>query len=497
MIDKQLVNKNITPIKGPIFVLVFLFSFIIFIWPVFSQEIKDLDITLAIDTQLRNDESVPSHMIDMITKDGIVKMTGSVDNLLARQRAAKVAETVKGVRAVVNEIEVRPTVRTDEQIRVDIEQALQDDPATDIYKLSVTVQNGVVSLNGRLGSWHEEELCVQVAKGVKGVRQVIPNFNVLMKLVRSDSKIAAEIERRLSWDVWVDEAMIEVKVIKGDVFLSGIAVSLAEKTRAYRDSWIAGVRSVNNDDLLIDWSKRNEMRRQQEYSLKSDEGIRNAIKDAFSYDPRVSPFNLNFSVNIGEVTLTGCVSNLKAKRAAEQDAKNTVGVWRVKNHLKVRPSIGPNTNIMPAVDTEIARRVRTALLWNSIIHQHTITVSVSNGMARLGGSVDSKFEKSLAEDITSRVKGVVEVANYISVGRVWKEKDDREIRKDIEYELRWSSFLDEEDISISVNDGIVILSGVVNSLRDRRLATENAYEGGAKHVLNKLKVRNGPEHYHP
>jgi len=497
MINKRFDNKNIIPKNDRIFALVFLFLFIISVCPVFSQEIKDIDITLAIDTQLSNDENVPSHMIDMITKDGIVKMTGSVDNLLARQRAAKVAETVKGVRAVINGIEVRPTARADEQIRLDVEQALQDDPATDPYKLSVTVQNGAVSLNGRLGSWHEEELCVQVAKGVKGVRQVIPNFNVLMKPGRSDSEIVTEIERRLAWDVWVDGAMIEVKVIKGDVFLSGIAGSLAEKTRAYGNSWIAGVRSVKDDDLLIDWSKRNEMLRRQEYSLKSDEEIKNAIKDAFSCDPRVSPFNLNVSVNIGKVTLTGCVSNLKAKRAAEQDAKNTVGVWRVKNHLKVRPSNGSNINLMPAVDTEIARRVRAALLRDSTIHQHTVTVSVSNGMARLSGTVDSKFEKSLAENIASRVKGVVEVANYISVGRVWKEKDDWEIRKDIKYELRWSPFLDEEDVSILVNDGIVTLSGVVNSLRDRRLANKNAYEGGARHVRNQLKVRNGPEHYHP
>jgi hypothetical protein len=40
------------------------------------------------------------------------------------------------------------------------------------------------------------------------------------------------------------------------------------------------------------------------------------------------------------VTLTGTVDNLKAKRAAEQDAKNTVGVWRVTDLLKVIGRVG-------------------------------------------------------------------------------------------------------------------------------------------------------------
>jgi hypothetical protein len=40
-------------------------------------------------------------------------------------------------------------------------------------------------------------------------------------------------------------------------------------------------------------------------------------------------------------------------------------------------------------------------------------------------------------------------------------------------------------------DGIATLVGVVNTLRERRVAAENAYEGGAKQIrnLNLLKVR--------
>ncbi|MGD8740749.1 MAG: BON domain-containing protein, partial [Desulfobacterales bacterium] len=61
------------------------------------ENIKDIDITLAVDRQLQIDEGVPAHLIDVHTKDGIVTLSGPVENLLARERAAEIAETVKGV----------------------------------------------------------------------------------------------------------------------------------------------------------------------------------------------------------------------------------------------------------------------------------------------------------------------------------------------------------------------------------------------------------------
>jgi len=357
MIDRESKNHiDIILKNGRICMLVFLVSLAFLTGSARSKEIKDNDINLAVHTQLIKDGIVPADIIDVITQEGIVTLTGTVNNLLARQQAARIAGTVKGVRSVINRIELRPPERTDEQIRLDVEQALQDDPVANIYNLSVTVEKGVVNLNGRLDSWYEEELSMQIAKGVKGVRRVIPNFKVLMKARRSDREIAAEIKRRLAWDVWVDEDRIGVQVKNGDVFLSGTVGSIDEKIKAYQDSWVAGVQTVTDDELFVDWSKRNNMRRRIVYSLISDETIRRAIKDAFTYDPRVSPFDLNVSVNIGVVTLTGCVNNLNAKRAAEQDAKNTVGVWHVKNHLNVRPDIRPNTNPMPAVDPKTIKK---------------------------------------------------------------------------------------------------------------------------------------------
>jgi osmotically-inducible protein OsmY len=459
--------------------------------------IRDVDITHAVDRQLEVDEVVAANMIDVSTQGGIVTLSGSVGNLLVRERSAEIAAMIKGVRSIINRIKVRPVARSDAQVRSDIYQALQDDPATETFEIEANVQKGTVFLSGRVDSWQEEKLVVLVAKEVVGVKDVKSNIEVSPKTKRPDDEIRAEILSLLAYDVWIGDAPINVKIHNGHVFLSGTVGSLTAKVRAFENCWIAGVEAVDDRDLLIDWSRSDDMQRHNLWGIKTREEIKQAIEDTFKLDPRISKFDLGIFVDKGVVTLTGKVDNLKAKRVAEQDARNTRGVWLVENRIKVRPLWRSNFGPMHEVDAGIARKIRIALLRNPALHQHEISVSVQNHIARLSGSVFSSFEKSLADDIVSRVKGVTEVSNDLRVNHSWVEKEDWQIQRDVENELWWSPFVDEKDITIIVDNGVVNLSGAVNTLRQRRIATKKAYEGGAKNVRNHLRVRYGPEALRP
>jgi osmotically-inducible protein OsmY len=296
----------------------------------------------------------------------------------------------------------------------------------------------------------------------------------------------------------VDDARIEVKVIRGDVILSGAVGSLVEKERAFRDAWVAGVMSVEDDALRVERPLMgDDMRRRIAYGVRSDEEIAKAINTSFSYDPRVSPSRIIVTVDNGIVTLAGKVDSFKARRIAGEDAQNTVGVWMVKNHLTVVPDLIPETHPKPHRDVELAKRVRLALLRNPYTHQHEIGVNVNNHRVMLDGTVRSRLMKAKAEDVVSGVKGVVVVINNIKIKRKWNPKEDSEIKTDIENELWWSVFVDEDDIAVSVKKGVATLMGVVDTLRERRVAPENAKEGGAKDVRNRLKVRYGPESLRP
>jgi osmotically-inducible protein OsmY len=132
------------------------------------------DIRNAVEDELLSDPGVRSNWISVSLVGGVVTLTGTVDNLLARDRAALVAETVKGVESVVNRISVEPAMpRSSEQLRRDVRAALASNPATDAYEVSVTVDHaGAVTLSGQVDSWAERRLSGRVARGVAGVTEL-------------------------------------------------------------------------------------------------------------------------------------------------------------------------------------------------------------------------------------------------------------------------------------------------------------------------------------
>mgnify|MGYP006305866305 FL=1 len=123
-----------------------------------------------------------------------------------------------------------------------------------------------------------------------------------------------------------------------------------------------------------------------------------------------------------------------------------------------------------------------------------IDISVYNGKVYLKGTVDSQFEKDEAEQTASLTAGVVEVQNLIVVQGEWAWKSDLDIKQDTEAELYWSPFVDSEDITVLVNEGTVTLTGTVDSWHERRVAVQNAIDGGARDVINHLEVKNYPDH---
>ena len=82
-----------------------------------KEDITNADITRAVESALIIDPAVSSHLIDVSTKQGIVTLSGSVENLLCKEWAVKQAERVKGVQAVVANVKVNPVSRPDRSIR--------------------------------------------------------------------------------------------------------------------------------------------------------------------------------------------------------------------------------------------------------------------------------------------------------------------------------------------------------------------------------------------
>jgi osmotically-inducible protein OsmY len=480
--------------------LCFLVAFFGFPPTTWTAELHDRAVTFAVERQMADDPVLPSQFIDVETRDGVVLLSGWVDNLLAKERAVEMAEIIKGVRAVVNDIAVDPIDRKDEDLLNDIREALAGNPAVREMRVGVEVRNGAVTLTGRVDSWAEKQLVSQLVKEVWGVKELHNNMELELRDIRLDRHVEQEIAERLKWDVWVDASQIRVDVSEGHVTLAGIVGSAAEKSRAHRLALIAGVKSVDTGGLRVDWMMHHQTRR-TELPRPSNEDIQKAVKDALMHDPRLARKEISVEAMEGVVILSGIVDTLEARNAAGTHASNTVGVWRVQNHLKVRPATGaypfpPHRAYSYEQNRHITDAARAALLRDPFVSQHEITVhadSVYRGIVFLSGRVRSEYEKERAEEIVSRIGGIARVHSDIEVRRTWERLPDWEIKEEIEDKLWWSPFVDESGVSVSVEDGIATLIGVVEDLKERRDATRNAYEGGAKEVRNFLKVKQGPK----
>jgi len=445
-----------------------------------SHTLDDGDVRRALEGRLLYDELVSTDRIDVDVDQGIVTLSGTVHTPAERRRAVALARILKGVRSVVDRLEVKPAPRSDDHMRRDVERALLLDPATESYELHAAAHNATVTLTGTVESWAQAQLALEVAENVKGVKNVESRVTVKYPRRWSDTEMAAEITGRLAWDARVDAGLIHVGVKNGRVTLVGSVGSALERAYAAGDARVAGVKAVDPGGLEVEWWARNPMQR-DELELRSDEQIADAVKDALRRDPRTVAFQPEVAVREGVVTLSGVVDSLVARRSAARDAIQTVGVTLVRNHLRVRPA-------QEASDSQIEAAVMRAMRRDPYLDALTVDVSVLRGRTYLSGTVDTGFDRRRAEAVASAVPGVTKVLNALNVMTPVLPRDDRRIREDIQERLFWSPFVNEKQVSVALRDGVATLTGTVDSWNEKMWAEAAARRGGATSVRDDLKV---------
>jgi len=93
--------------KSKIFVLLF-FGFLLGNAVFAKQEpLTDNTITDQVRIKLSGDQIVKGGALDVEVKDGVVTLSGQVDEPKAKDRAEKLTKKVKGVKQVVNKITVK------------------------------------------------------------------------------------------------------------------------------------------------------------------------------------------------------------------------------------------------------------------------------------------------------------------------------------------------------------------------------------------------------
>ena len=447
-----------------------------------AKKLSDQEIQKGVSDHLSFDDALRLRPVEAEVKDGVAILTGTVESLYEKDRAVALTETIRGVRAVVDQIVIEQQNRSDDELHSDIVAALQIDPAIDAADISVSAKNGNVTLDGVADSHVVKSLSSQIAKSIRGVKEVTNYLKVKPSESRSDEQIRNEVVRRLKSDVWVTSDLIRVSVNDGLVSLSGVVATVGEKHVAEVDALVTGVKGVDVSNLKVDSDAVHIARRQRKHTAPRYEETLQAVRDALKYDPRIDAADVDVEFEAGFVRLTGSVDTVAAKKAAEQDALRTRHVARVENELVVAAN-------NQAQEKEVAESIRKALQRDIYVADNDIRVAVSDGVAKLSGSTISRSARDRAEEIASKIRGIQSVENAINIEQTVEPPSDLSIKYEVKNRLYWHSSIAEDDIQVTVNDGVVTLTGAIWDSEGYEFATKVANNAGAKRVNNNLTIR--------
>jgi hyperosmotically inducible periplasmic protein len=148
-------------------------------------------------------------------------------------------------------------------------------------------------------------------------------------------------------------------------------------------------------------------------------------------------------------------------------------------------------------DATITAAVKSKLMWTRHAEGLATEVSTASGKVTLEGTAESLAAKNLAERLATTTPGVVAVDNRLEVKEPGAAKEPgavdtamdktREVAADtgdyltdlwittkVKSTFMWSSGVSTGDISVTTDDGVVTLSGKVDSEAERELAIELA-----------------------
>jgi hyperosmotically inducible protein len=194
------------------------------------------------------------------SKDGVVTLTGTVNEESHKSLAKETVASLPGVKSVDNQLTLKgeqPAPNSDGWLSMQVKSSLLFNRNVSGMKTQVFVTDGVVTLKGEADSQGQKDLAGEYAKDVEGVKDV-KNEMTIAKVSSEpqqtmgdkidDASITAQVKIAFLTHHSTSALKTGVETSEGVVTLSGIAVNAAGKDMATKVAMdVNGVTKVINN----------------------------------------------------------------------------------------------------------------------------------------------------------------------------------------------------------------------------------------------------------
>lgn len=286
-----------------------------------------------------NYRTVLEDSVKVKVKDGIVTLTGTVEDQDAKELAAETVRNLPGVTSVKNEIQIESTEEagSDGWIAFKVRGSLLVKANVSVSSTEVEVKDGVVTLTGTAENAAQKELTEIYVKEIEGVKSVTNNIVVNPDMANRRASTAARGDRDAMIGGSDNRDARKSSESKDRVGGNAPIINTRDTTTPGQDTRDGAMARRDNRSDARDADRKNwtDQSNRDDREMIDDASITTQVKVALNRNKSTKTLDTQVTTKEGVVEITGYATSEAEKSLVSKLARDTRGVRSVNNDMTV------------------------------------------------------------------------------------------------------------------------------------------------------------------